>query len=250
MDFEQNSFIIDIDGTILHNNNAINNSVEFIKKLQTKHVNFILATNSIKSKTLQLERLEQAGINITAEQLYSPIDSINIYLQQQDMQSCFCVGSIEDINQIQCKQNDISPEIIILLDFEKNNADYNNIQSIINLSQKNIPIITASRSPYYLNGDMKKIDTGAFVVLIESIIKQEIKVFGKPSTFYFENALSKLNLIHSSNSSVMIGDDFQTDILASKDFGFKTVLVKSGKYQNGHEKLCDPDFIMGDLMGF
>ena len=86
MDFEQNSFIIDIDGTILHNNNAINNSVEFIKKLQTKHVNFILATNSIKSKTLQLERLEQAGINITAEQLYSPIDSINIYLQQQMFQ--------------------------------------------------------------------------------------------------------------------------------------------------------------------
>ena len=95
---EQHSFIIDIDGTILHNNYAINNSVEFIKKLQDKKLDFILATNSIKNKTLQLERLHRVGINVTADQIYSPIDSINIYIQQlqqkQDIQSCFCVGPL------------------------------------------------------------------------------------------------------------------------------------------------------------
>ena len=46
----------------------------------------------------------------------------------------------------------------------------------------------------------------------------------------------------------MIGDDYQTDILASKEFGLKTVLVKSGKYKSEQEKLCKPDILIDNLV--
>jgi len=163
MIFEHCSYIIDIDGTVLHNEKAINNSVAFIEKLQNTHVDFILATNSISSKQKQMARLLKAGISVNEDQLYCPIDAINIYLQQQNITRCFCVASNDDIKQIQCTQNDIDPQIIVLLDFEKNNINYNDIQTIVDLAQKDIPIITASRSPFSLSGQTKKIDTGAFV---------------------------------------------------------------------------------------
>ncbi|MCJ8314258.1 MAG: HAD hydrolase-like protein [Saccharospirillaceae bacterium] len=63
--------------------------------------------------------------------------------------------------------------------------------------------------------------------------------------------MTQLNSINPSNSAqncVVIGDDYQNDILSSKKFGFQTALVKSGKYQLGQEKLCDPDWLINNLL--
>jgi len=99
----------------------------------------------------------------------------------------------------------------------------------------------------------KRIYRARLVCLIESIIQKDINVFGKPSKFYFENAISKLKSIsvndkNTTKQVVIIGDDYQTDILNSKEFGLNTVLVKSGKYEDGQEDLCKPDFVTDDLL--
>ena len=76
-------YIIDIDGTVLSGNEEINDSSQFIHNLQKKGINFLLATNSIKSHQLQVSRLSKVGINVMDEQIYSPIDSINVFLKEK-----------------------------------------------------------------------------------------------------------------------------------------------------------------------
>ncbi len=42
----------------------------------------------------------------------------------------------------------------------------------------------------------------------------------------------------------------QTDIQGAKACGFRSVLMKSGKYTQGDENLCKPDLAMSNLLDF
>ncbi len=238
-------FILDIDGTLMNGNSAFPQSVQLIKYLQTNNIEFILATNSIKSPTVQVERLGAVGIEVSIDQIYNPIESINVFIQSNSISNALIVGSIKEIEQVLAKYNAQDPEIIILLDCEKNDIRYSELQRIISLIESDCPIITASRSPYYLIEKQKRIDTGAFVSLIESIVPLEIPVYGKPSLNYYLNARKKFKI--DTGPIWSVGDDWQTDINGGESAGYSTVLVKTGKYQEGDEIKSTPDIILENL---
>lgn len=239
-------YIIDIDGTVLLGVTELNNSKIFIEYLQEAGSNYLLATNSIKSHAKQVERLGRVGINVFHKQIYTPIDSINRYIKDHKIRNVLVVGSDQEIFQIEAQHSVTNPELIILLDFEKGNISYYEIQAIIDKVENGVKIITASRSPFYLNNGKKQIDTGAFVHLIESVTGNTILVFGKPSTDYFLNAMKILG--SEKDNTVVIGDDWRTDILGAKEVGFGSILVKSGKYMKGDEIKSNPDLFIDDLM--
>ena len=51
------------------------------------------------------------------------------------------------------------------------------------------------------------------------------------------------NMGVSKNEAVMNGDDIESDIKDAKDFGIKTIQVKTGKYQetDSDNKFTQPD---------
>ncbi len=69
---------------------------------------------------------------------------------------------------------------------------------------------------------------------------------GKPSSKYFLNALAILNC--KNENVTIIGDDWKTDILGAKEVGLKTILVKSGKYNEGDEYRSKPDIVVNNLL--
>lgn len=244
MEIELHNYIIDIDGTLLDGTVELNNSLAFLTYLKSRGAHFLLATNSIKSHESQVRRLEQLGVQISLESIYTPIDSINQYIESHHISHVYVVGSQEEISQIKAHHTLDSPELIICLDFEKSNISYGDLQLLIDKIHNSCPIMAASQSPYYLVDGKKRIDTGAFVALLESIIERKIPVFGKPSSQFFLNAQLTLGC---SDDIIVIGDDWSTDILGAKELGFRTALVKSGKYLEGDELKCGPDFLLDDL---
>ena len=64
---------------------------------------------------------------------------------------------------------------------------------------------------------------------------------GKPEKNFFDLAVKDLELI--KDNILMIGDDIISDIKGAKDFGIKTIQVKTGKYQeaDNDNKLTQPD---------
>lgn len=48
--------LIDIDGTLLNGSEPLPGSVEFIKKLNSQHADYLLMTNSIKNVEVQQAR--------------------------------------------------------------------------------------------------------------------------------------------------------------------------------------------------
>ena len=64
---------------------------------------------------------------------------------------------------------------------------------------------------------------------------------GKPEKNFFNMAIDDMGV--SKNEVVMIGDDIVSDIKGAKDFGIKTIQVKTGKYQetDSDNKFTQPD---------
>lgn len=240
------NFIIDIDGTLLNGAREINSATRFLNYLEHKEINYLLATNSIKSHKVQAQRFYDIGLSIDLEKIYTPIDSINQWITKKNISNVMVIGSDDEISQIHGSHTLENPELIILLDFEKNNVTYNDLQVIINNLNKGCSIISASGSPYYLKNGSKIIDTGAFVSLIESITDQSIEILGKPSSQYFLNG--RFALGDNINPVTVIGDDWKTDIMGAKNVGYRSILIRSGKYKPGDEKLCSPDSLIDDLL--
>ena len=72
------------------------------------------------------------------------------------------------------------------------------------------------------------------------------KIIGKPSREFFHLAAASLG--YEPKDILMIGDDIESDIKGTKDAGFKTALVKTGKFsQSDLKKGITPDFIIEDV---
>lgn len=226
-------YIIDLDGTLMNGNQANLDSVSFIKRLQEQGDAFVVMTNSMKSPAIIQQRLSQIDIHVETAQILNPIIAMNTYLSRRGIQKVYIVGSPNEVIQVQAQHEVDYPEMVVLLDFERENTSFKALQCIFEHIQNGVPVITASRSPFYLSDQKRILDTGAFVKLFEEAGGIEIEVIGKPSKLYFESGAHLLNA--SPNQVVVIGDDWQTDILGAKAAGCKRILLKSGKYQAGDE---------------
>lgn len=239
-------YIIDLDGTLLDSEKANLDSVEFISKLQRDRLEFLIMTNSIKSPQKIHSRLKNVGIDVALDQIMNPIIAMNTYLEEHGFKSAYAVGSQEEIDQLNIDINDTHPDIVLLLDFEKDDISYTTLQKVFTYIEKKIPVITASRSLYYLKSGKKTVDTGAFVALLETISGIDIEVIGKPAGSYFTAGVQKLRA--KPEEVIVIGDDWRTDVLGAAKIGCHSILIKSGKYKIGDESNCKENRSVDKLM--
>lgn len=237
--------IIDLDGTLMDKGMATKGSREFIEYLKLKDVPFRVITNSVGRTQEELAKaVEEVGIEIDKSLFLNPIKALDRYLIDNEIKSYYFVGpkKIEDSLSVKSEFIDF-PDYIILSGLEE--ADYDLLNKLFNYLKQGSKLLTMSRSEYYIAVDGLKLDTGAFTRMLEFHSENEAILFGKPSAELFLAALTGMKL--DIKKVLVIGDDVLTDIKGAKEFGLHTVLVKSGKYQDGDETLEKPDIILNDL---
>lgn len=239
-------YLIDLDGTLLDGNKANKDSVKFMGELQSRGTEFLIMTNSIASPRIIRERLDEVGISVDEGSILNPITAVNIYLKEKNIGRAFIVGSKSEVEQVSVKHDKENPQAILLLDFEKENLSYDGLQNIFSLIQRQIPVISASGSTFYLRDGFQYLDTGSFVKLFESAGNIKIEILGKPSLEYFKAGMALLNEV--SKNIMVIGDDWRTDINGAHGAGLTSVLIRSGKYKMGDEKKCSPQKTINRLM--
>ncbi|NLF49654.1 MAG: HAD hydrolase-like protein [Leptolinea sp.] len=239
-------YLIDLDGTLMDQTKPNLDAVEFISELRLRKTDFRIMTNSIKSPGVIAERLNNAGMAVAADHILNPITAINSFLDNNGVKSAYIVGSVSEIEQVNVRHSDHDPEYVALLDFEKNNTTYDELQRIFVLIQKGVPVISASGSLFYFKDSGKYLDTGSFVNLLERAAGIEIRILGKPSREYFQAGLHSLKA--NCQEVTVIGDDWNTDIQGATNASCFAILVRSGKYQPGDELKCKPTRVVNTLM--
>ena len=105
----------------------------------------------------------------------------------------------------------------------------------------NAALIALHQNKYCMRDGSVSLDLGPFVKAIEYSSNKKSILMGKPEKKFYNMAIEDMRV--PKNEVVMIGDDIMSDIKGAKDFGIKTIQVKTGKYQenDSNNKFTQPD---------
>lgn len=223
------SFLIDMDGVLVHGSRPIPGARDFIQALLEQERKFLVVTNNALYTTRDLAHLLQvAELDIPEENIYTSAVATAKFLEDQLPEGkAFVIGEVgltEAIHRIGYVQTPVNPDYVVLGDTTSYSFDQITIAiRLINNGARFIATNPDLTGP----GEQGIVPaTGAMAALIEAATGKAPLYIGKPNPLMMRSALNHLG-VHSEDS-YMIGDNMRTDILAGISAGMETVLVMTG----------------------
>ena len=227
-DPRKKAVICDIDGVLLHDNEAIDGAPGFVRRVLEQGNPLILLTNYPSQTAMDLQnRLAANGFDVPAEVFYTSAMATARFLKQQDGRKAFVIGEgglTNALYEVGFTITDIDPDFVIVGETRSYNWE---------MIQKASYHIMAGARFIATNPDVAGPRgfpaCGALCAPIERITGKKPLYMGKPQAWMMRSALNRLGA--HSEDAVIIGDNMQTDILAGIQAGVETVLVLTGVSQ-------------------
>lgn len=223
-------FLIDLDGVIYNDSQLIAGAKETIADLKHRKIPFRFITNTtMRCRRSLQQKLHSFGIEVDETSIFSAAYAAAEFIRRsgkirchllltEDAQSDY-VG-IEKVNEGDVDWvvvGDLGPAVT----YDKLNRAFRKLRA-------GAKLIALQKNRYWLSDDGYTLDAGAFVALLEYAAEQESVLIGKPSALFYQTALDDLSL--NPGQVVMIGDDIESDIGGAQALGMRTILVRTGKF--------------------
>jgi NagD protein len=226
----QKAYLIDMDGVLMHGQNAIPGAAKFVQRLIKGEYKHLILTNNSRYTPIDLQhRLQSAGIKVDTDHIYSSALATAAFVQSQKPNGSAYVlgdtGLYQALTDIGYTLSDYNPDYVILGETES--YTYDKIIRATQLISSGIPFIATNPDP---SGPAEQgILTpacGAVAALIEKATGFSPYFLGKPNPLMMRSALRYLEE-HSENA-IMIGDRMDTDVKVGLESGLETILVLTG----------------------
>ncbi|WP_106192676.1 TIGR01457 family HAD-type hydrolase [Alkalibacterium olivapovliticus] len=222
-------YLIDLDGTMYKGKEPIKEAPHFIDYLKKNQVPYLFLTNNSTSSPDEVAVKLKAQFNIPAEasDVYTSSLATAEYVRQLEGDRVFVIGEkglIEALEAAGCTivEEDID-HVVVGLDTELTYAKCERASLAI---QEGASFIATNKDTNLPNEKGLVPGAGSIVALIEKSTRVQPTFIGKPESFIMESALNKLGL--DRTEVLMVGDNYETDILAGIDNGIDTLLVLTG----------------------
>lgn len=222
-------WLTDMDGVLVHDNQALPGAPELIAQWTRAQVPFLVLTNNPTYTPRDLSvRLRDSGLDVPEDKIWtSALATAKFLSEQQPGGSCYVVGEaglITALHEHGMIMTERSPEFVVV--GETRTYSFESITTAIRLINKGARFIITNPDVTgpALDGIIPA--TGAVAALITAATGKAPYVIGKPNPMMFRSALNRLGA--HSESTGMIGDRMDTDIVAGIEAGLYTVLVLSG----------------------
>jgi len=229
-------FLLDMDGTIYHENTLIPGAYEFLQTLASKGKDYIFMTNnSSKNKYAYIEKLRSLGIKVEERNIFSSIDSTILFLKQNKQKvKIYLVGTQSfkkelkeagfQVVESSYKGKDID-YVLVGYDTELTYEKIENACYHISLGKRFIATNMDLRCP--LKDGRFIPDCGAICNMITSAVNVKPIYLGKPAKEMIF-AISSQNHI-PLDEMMCIGDRLYTDIACGINAGITTGVVFTGE---------------------
>ena len=226
---QKKTYLIDMDGVLVHGQRIIPGAVEFIQRLQNGGHKYLVLTNNPRHTQADLQhRLQAIGIEIGTEHIYSSALATAAFVQQQQPKgSAYVIGDTglyQALADVGYTLTDYNPDYVIL--GETDTYPYDKIARATKLIQQGVPFIATNPDPNGPSEDGIVPACGAVAAMVETATGYSPYFVGKPNPLMMRSALRYLDE-HSENA-VMVGDRMDTDIKIGLESGLETILVLSG----------------------
>ena len=222
-------WLTDMDGVLVHENHALKGASELLQYWRENNLRFLVLTNnSIYTPRDLRARLLASGLDVPEENIWtSAMATAEFLARQRPGGRTFVIGeaglttALHDSGFIMTDQN---PDYVVL--GETRTYSFEAITKAIRLIERGAKFIATNPDATGPSTEGIMPATGAIAALITRATNREPDVVGKPNPMMFRSALNRIDA--HSETTAMIGDRMDTDIVAGMEAGLLTALVFSG----------------------
>ncbi|MBC7304792.1 MAG: HAD family hydrolase [Nocardia sp.] len=223
------SYLTDMDGVLVHEDQLIPGADEFLAELRANEIPFLVLTNnSIRTPRDLQARLRHTGLDIPEESIWTSALATATFLDdQRPGGTAYVVGEsglTTALHEIGYVLTDSDPDYVVL--GETRTYSFEAITTAIRLVDRGAKFIATNPDATGPSRDGVLPATGSVAALITRATGKEPYYVGKPNPLMMRSALRRIGA--HSQSTLMIGDRMDTDVIAGLEAGLRTILVTSG----------------------
>ncbi|KQL21085.1 TIGR01457 family HAD-type hydrolase [Cytobacillus solani] len=222
-------YLIDLDGTMYRGTELIKEAANFVNELIKLDLPYLFVTNNSSRTPQQVaDKLCSFSIPATSKQIFTTsMATANYVYEQKNDASVYVIGE-EGIRTALADKG---------LTFAEENADYVvvGIDRSINYEKLATACLAVRNGAAFIstNGDIAiptergLLPGNGSLTSVITVSTQTKPIFiGKPESIIMEQALQVLGT--KKSETLMVGDNYDTDILAGMNAGMDTLLVHTG----------------------
>jgi len=226
---EIHSWLMDMDGVLVHEEDTLPGAQEFITRLRELERPFLVLTNnSIYTRRDLAARLRTSGLDVPEEAIWtSALATAGFLEDQRPNGSAFVVGEAGMTTALHSHGytlTDRDPDYVVLA--ETRTYSFERISKAIRLIAAGARFIATNPDNIGPTPDGPLPATGSVAALVSRATGVDPYYVGKPNPLMMRSALNALDA--HSESTAMIGDRMDTDIVAGLEAGLETILVLTG----------------------
>ncbi|HEY3410560.1 MAG TPA: HAD-IIA family hydrolase [Propionicimonas sp.] len=222
-------FLTDMDGVLVHDEQPVPGAVELLQRwVDTSRRFLVLTNNSTYTPRDLAARLARSGLPVPEENLWTSAMATGAFLAgQPGHKTAFVIGEAGltmALHEPGFVLTETDPAFVVL--GETRNYSFEAITNAIRLISAGARFIVTNPDTVGPSPTGLLPATGAVAAMITAATNRQPYVVGKPNPMMFRSAMNRIEA--HSETTAMIGDRMDTDIVAGMEAGLLTVLVLSG----------------------
>lgn len=228
------TWLTDMDGVLVHEEHAIPGAADFVEALKASGRRFLVLTNnSIFTPRDLRARLLGSGIDVPETAIWtSALATAQFLADQRPEGTAYVVGEAgltTALHEIGYVMTDRDPDYVVL--GETRTYSFEAITRAIRLIEAGARFIATNPDVSGPSQQGTLPATGSVAALITTATGRAPYYVGKPNPLMMRNALNRIDA--HSETTVMVGDRMDTDIVSGLEAGLRTILVTTGSTSRG-----------------
>jgi 4-nitrophenyl phosphatase len=222
-------YLIDLDGTMYRGTEVIKEAAEFVRKLNELHLPYLFVTNNSSRTPGQVaEKLSGFGIETEEKQVFTTSQATANYIyEQKNDASVYVIGEEGILTAIKEKGLSFGDEkadfVVIGIDHAISYEKF----AVACLAIRNGATFVSTNADIAIPTERGLMPGNGSLTSVLTVSTQTEPIFiGKPESIIMEQALKVLGT--KKEDTLMVGDYYDTDIMAGMNAGIDTLLVHTG----------------------
>jgi NagD protein len=218
-----------MDGVLVREEHALPGAAEFLQTLADKQRPFLVLTNnSIFTPRDLAARLARSGLIVPETSIWTSALATAAFLADQlPGGSAYVIGEAgltTALHEAGYTLTDIDPDYVVL--GETRTYSFEAITRAVRLIEAGARFIATNPDPSgpSILGTLPA--TGSVAALISTATGRQPYFVGKPNPLMMRSALNRIEA--HSETTVMVGDRMDTDVISGLEAGLRTILVLTG----------------------
>jgi NagD protein len=223
------TWLTDMDGVLVHEGQPVPGAPEFVNKLRSSGRPFLILTNNSIYTARDLQaRLRRLGFDVPETAIWTSALATAEFLDlQRPAGTAYVIGEAgltTALHEVGYILSDHDPDYVVM--GETRTYSFEAITTAIRLINDGARFICTNPDPTGPSNEGALPAAGSVAALISKATGIEPYFIGKPNPMMMRSALNTIEA--HSETTAMIGDRMDTDVLCGLEAGLETILVLTG----------------------